>query len=332
MMNLSKEEIIDRIIESKGLSREEILKRVEAKVKELEGIISEYGALCIVANELGVKLYKSKVTESPHVKLKNLISGLRRITVFGEVRNILPVKEFVTKDNRKGKLVSFLLNDGTSTRKVVLWNDKTDLAKGLKEGSVIKLENVDTKENNNFLEIHSNQNTILIENPDGFKLYNQQDGLNLKRIYDINSEGDFLVLGKLVSIFSSNPVYESCPECNKKLYYEDGKFKCKTHGVVEPNYSIMLRGLLDDGTGVVRVTFFNKSAEVLLGKSTQEIAEMFKKNPKYVFNMFNQLLGKDLVLRAKVTKNNLTGGLDVIAQRVYNPNYVRKAYALMNAM
>ena len=57
MFGLTYEQIIEKIQEEKGLSKEEIGKRIEEKVKDLSDLISKEGAAHILAHELGLKVF-----------------------------------------------------------------------------------------------------------------------------------------------------------------------------------------------------------------------------------------------------------------------------------
>ncbi|MCK4237783.1 MAG: DUF2240 family protein, partial [Candidatus Lokiarchaeota archaeon] len=50
------EEYINKIIQKTGLSKKDIQKRMEEKKLALKGLISDEGALFIVAKELGVEI------------------------------------------------------------------------------------------------------------------------------------------------------------------------------------------------------------------------------------------------------------------------------------
>ena len=58
MFNLRYDEIVNKIIKEKGLTKEDIESRVNSKLQQLSGLISKEGAAHIVANELGVNLYE----------------------------------------------------------------------------------------------------------------------------------------------------------------------------------------------------------------------------------------------------------------------------------
>ena len=59
MLQLSYNEIINKIKTEKGLSEEEIKDKVKEKLNRLTDLVSKEGAAHIVANELGVKLFDS---------------------------------------------------------------------------------------------------------------------------------------------------------------------------------------------------------------------------------------------------------------------------------
>ena len=332
-MQFSPNEIRERILKETSMSQEDLQGRLESKLQELKGVISEYGALCIIAGEEGLKLYKDKVSDSPQIKLKNLLGGLNNISVIGKVVNIYPTREFETKDKRKGRLVSFLINDGTSSTKAVFWNDKTKLLDNINEGDVIRIEGVNVKDNNNNLEIHSNQSTLLhisdevIDTSDSFELFNK----DVYELSDSSGSEEVILRGKLVSAFTREPFYDACPECNKRVAYEGDSFVCSQHGKIkEPKHNFILNALFDDGSGIIKTTFFGRSAERLLSKSADEAYNLFKSEPQKLEHHVKDMLGKDITLRVKVNQNKFTNNKEALVQRVFtNPNYVKKVNSLL---
>ena len=59
MIKIPYEDIISKIKSGSKLSEEEIEAKIEAKLKQLSGLISKNGAAHIIANELGVKLIEN---------------------------------------------------------------------------------------------------------------------------------------------------------------------------------------------------------------------------------------------------------------------------------
>ena len=78
MFKLSYDEIVKKLVENNGISKEEIERRVEKKMGELQGLISREGAAHIISNELGVKLFDFDKKE---FHIKEIVAGLRNINI-----------------------------------------------------------------------------------------------------------------------------------------------------------------------------------------------------------------------------------------------------------
>ncbi|MEM3873934.1 MAG: OB-fold nucleic acid binding domain-containing protein [Candidatus Bathyarchaeia archaeon] len=132
----------------KGVSREEILKRLEDKRQKTGGLISNEVLLRMIAAELGVEININKVRE-PTLSIGDLVPGLSDVTVAGRVIAIFPSKD--SEKNRKGervKTASLIVADKSGTINVVLWNDKTVYAERdkVKVGQIVKFRHGYTKE------------------------------------------------------------------------------------------------------------------------------------------------------------------------------------------
>jgi len=103
LMGLTYEEIIAKIKE-KGVSEEEIQTRIKQKLDQLSGLISKEGAAQIIANELGVKIFR----DVGKLKVKEIRAGMRDIEVDGKVINLFEVRSF-KNEKREGKVASFIL-------------------------------------------------------------------------------------------------------------------------------------------------------------------------------------------------------------------------------
>ena len=75
---------------------------------------------------------------------------------------------------------------------------------------------------------------------------------------------------------------------------------------------------LDDGTSSIRVVCFRLQAERLFVLSSDEIFKISESGE--IENLKAALLGKQLVIAGRVTKNAMFDRLEFIAQRVYEAN------------
>jgi len=93
MIKIPYEHIIERIKKEGKISEDEINLKIDAKMKQLSGLISKEGAAHIIANELGIKLFENF---SGKLQIKNIIVGLRSVETIGKVTQTYELREFTT--------------------------------------------------------------------------------------------------------------------------------------------------------------------------------------------------------------------------------------------
>ncbi len=333
----SVEEIVKKIGEKSGKSADEIKKMISEKQDELSGLVSEEGAAYIVGRELGVSLLKE--TER-RLKVKNIVPGLRSLDLTARVARIFDVREF-EREGKKGKVLNLLVGDETGTVRLSLWNEEVDRWKELKEGDVIRISGGWIKSDNRGqpeLRIgkgrmdKADEEVELPAMPSTEKL---QDLAVAKR-KDISElkEGDFgEIRASLIQIFRRNPFYRVCPTCGGKIMEQDGKVTCKEHGEVEPGFQMVLSGIVDDGTGNIRATFFRELAEKLFGKPVKELRDMAMKetDPLNIYEQFTGL-GKEFVLRGRVKRNSYTENLEFMVNDLEEADVKREAEQLVKEL
>ena len=150
MIQVPLSQIIEKIKEEKGLSEEEINARIQAKLTQLSGLISKEGAAHIIANELGIKV----IEMGGKLKIKNILAGMRSVETFGKVTRIFEVRDF-KKENREGRVGSFIIGDETGTIRIVCWGSQADKIREFKENDIVRVQNGYVRENNNSKENHS---------------------------------------------------------------------------------------------------------------------------------------------------------------------------------
>jgi len=87
----------------------------------------------------------------------------KRITLIGVVKDVSPSSIFKRKDASEGKVMRFILHDGTAKIPVVVWNEKVDeLEKFLKKGLHLQLVDAKVKKaQNGGFEVHVNTGTYV---------------------------------------------------------------------------------------------------------------------------------------------------------------------------
>ncbi len=316
MIQMPLDEIIAKIKEKSGLTEDQINQKINQKLKQLSGLISKEGAAHIIANELGVKLFEL----NGKLKIKNVLLGMRNVEIVGKVRNIFPVNEFQTAEGRKGRVASLIIEDETGLIRVTLWHSQTDNIEKLKQGDVIKIVGGYVRQNNNRKEIHLNERSKLIINPEGETVEEYKEPVAERKEIKGLSEGDVAVLlGTIVQVFDPK-FFTICPECGKKPQQKDNLFICPQHNAIMPEWSYVLNLFLDDGTSNIRVVFFREQVEKLLNKNKQQIL-IYKDNPEQFAEIKNDLLGSIIKLEGRAVKNKFFDRLEFVANKVeLNPN------------
>ena len=294
----SYESLVSRISSSSGVEVDELERKVEAKRAKLSGLVSKEGAAQIVAAELGVNLDKEKL------KIAELVHGMRRTNVLGQVIEIFPIREF-NKNGRQGKVGSFMLADDSSNIKVVLWDtNHIDLIERgkLKKGDVIEVSNGGVRNRElhlgSFSDIKASKEKI-----EGKIVTEKVYGS--KKLKDVKP-GDSLTIRAFI-VQSFEPRYfEVCPECGKKVV----EGKCVKHDKVVGKKRALLNIFLDDGSEVIRSVLFGENINKL-GLSDEEIFDLEKFASKK-----NELLGEEKVYSGNVRANALYNTTELILEDV----------------
>ena len=92
---------ITKIIQDTGLTRSEIHNKVEEKKSELKGLISDEGALFLIAKEFGVDVSNENtdLIKDIEINISDISLNMKNITLIGRIKEIYRVYEF-NKENQ----------------------------------------------------------------------------------------------------------------------------------------------------------------------------------------------------------------------------------------
>ncbi len=239
------EAYINKIVEDTGLTRNEIKVRVEEKKNELKGLISEEGALFIIAKELGVdvKDENKDLLKEIDINIADITTNMKNITIIGRVKQINKIFNFNKKDGGTGKGGSFILHDITGDIKIVVWDDHTKVLEQpeFERNELVKILNGYARKGKyEGIEVHIGRLSKIIISPEDvdYKKYPKIKEV-FTSINDINlSLSSVSIEGKIMQIF---PVKEFTRKNG-----EDGKVCSLT---------------VIDSTGTTKVTFWNEDTE-----------------------------------------------------------------------
>ncbi len=325
MFKLPYEQIVAAIMQKANLPETEVELKVRDKLRHLSGLISKEGAAHIVANELGVKLLEPF---SGKLQIKNIMPGMRDVETVGKVIQKYEVRSFNT-GARFGKVASFMIGDETGSIRVVMWGDQTDNMAKMNEGDVVSIVSGYVRENMGRKELHINEKSKLILNPEGVTITTTETAGSFsslrsqatrKEIKDLTGQDTNVeILGTLVQLFEPR-FFEICKQCGKRAKVMDGMPTCVEHGPGEADYSYVMNGTMDDGTENIRIVFFREQASSLLGMSNAEVLQ-YKDNPATFEPKKTELLGTIIKLTGKATQNQMFNRLEFVARAVdLNPD------------
>lgn len=294
MLNLSPDEIKKKIQEQTQLSREDIDKRVQEKLTQLSGLISEEGALHIIANELEVQFVPSKEER----RIKDLLPGMRDVEQPMRVIQSYDLREFESKyDGGVGKVKSFLAGDESGVIRVTCWGVRAEEAEKLKEQDIVVVKSAYVKENQGRAELHLNNNSELTINPEGVEVATtspsrSEDGEYVRKSINELSKGDYRVelLGTIVQAY-------------------DPRFFERKDGT--PGFVTNI--MIDDGKGNVRVGCFDEVAAQVLGMKKEEVLS----NKEGSFEEEKTaVLGEIVKIKGRAKLNTVYNSIDVTADEI----------------
>ncbi|MFW9950155.1 MAG: DUF2240 family protein [Candidatus Thorarchaeota archaeon] len=241
------EEYINKIIEETGLSKKEIEDLVEAKKGELKGLISEEGALFVIAKELGIDVSSANknLLNDFELSVSDLTVNMKNIILVGRVKEIYRIIKFEKNGGELGMVGSFLLHDESGDVRIVLWDDNVKVLNDerFKINEVVKVINGYAKEGKyENIEVHVGKLSKVEVAPEDvdYKKFPKitEKYINIsdikESIYSVSIEG------KISNLF---PIKEFT-----KKDGQNGKLK-----------SLILR----DATGTIRVSFWNNDIDKL---------------------------------------------------------------------
>lgn len=258
------EAYIKKIIEETGLSKNEIQTLVEEKKEELKGLISEEGALFVIAKELGVDVASEnqELLNEVELNISDITVNMKNIVIVGRIKDIYNVNSFNKSNGETGYVGAFLLHDKTGDIRIVLWDNQVSIFKDerFERNEIVKILN-GTAKNGRYgeVEIHVggySKINLAPEDVDYKKFPKIKD--QLVKIQDINEDlGSISTEGKVMNRF---PV--------KDFIRKDGQ-----NGRVS---SIILR----DSTGKVRITFWNEDIEKIGNVEVGDFISLTNLNPR----------------------------------------------------
>lgn len=319
-------DLINKIVEKTDFDEEEVEEKIKEKVEEFSGLVSDDGAVHLVAKELDVELPK---VESKSLKVKNIIPGMRKVNLKAKVVDIGDINQFEKDDGDEGTVQNIIIGDETGTVPLVLWNEQTELSDKLDDGEAIAIKDAFSRKGlrgrtelriNNSSKVKRIDSEAIPEVKQG-NISGNHSKVNLLGIKD---EGQrYEITGTIVQIYTRNPFFQVCPECEKKVNEDEGKWVCDDHGEVEPKYALVLSGIVDDGFSNIRCVFFRNVARKLINIDDKKLSE------DIVEEKAKEALGQEIKIKGRASYNDYFNRIELMANEVKFPD-VKKLIKIKN--
>ncbi len=293
------EKIIERISKASGLPKDEIERKIEAKIAKLSGLISKEGAAQVVTAELGISF------ENEKFKIDELLPGMRKANFVGKVIRLFPVRTF-ERQGKENKVANFMVADNTSNIKVVLWDtNHIELIESGKiaEGTVVEIANGNVRDN----EVHLGSFSELKPSTEVLDDVKTEKVVRSKSIADFKPMDSVSVRAFVVQSFDPR-FFHVCPECKKKAVQEGEDYNCGEHGKVIPDKRALVNIVLDDGTETIRSVIFHDNLN--------QIGFTELDDPEKLISQKQELLGKELIFSGNVRMNKFFNNPELIIDSV----------------
>ena len=296
---MTNEDYINKIIEETALTRKEIEDLVKEKKIELRGLISDEGALFIIAKELGVdvKDENKEILKDIEINISDITLNMKNIVLIGRIKEIYRIHEFNKGDGGIGHVGSFLLHDKSGDTRVVLWDEHTKIFENpnFEINELVKILNGNAKEGRyGDIEIHIGKFGKLILSPEDVD-YNKYP-----KIKSTVTPIDAISLS-LPSVSIEGKIIQKTP---LNLYTKKDGAPGKVRSIT-----------LIDSTGIIRITFWNDDTEKLNDYEIGNFISITHLNPRLsnidsktieLFANKNSLINKKdkkLIIESKLVDN-----------------------------
>ena len=234
---MTTEALYEKLLES--ISEDELKERIRKKIQSVGGLLSEEGALLLIAGELGVNI-EDTPKEKKHFFISDIVDGMQNIDISGRIMRIFDVNVFQRKTGTEGRVQNIIIADNTGSIRIVFWDDQIEKLNQFKRGDIVTIRNGYLRKGfNNEFEISLGKEGVISggsESPD----YPTINYVKLK-IRDIEDKMNNIdVTGRISTIFGIREF-------------------AKKDGSVGKVGSFMIM----DDTGEIRVTLWDKKAELL---------------------------------------------------------------------
>jgi ssDNA-binding replication factor A large subunit len=326
------EDLINKVVDDSELDEDELEEKVEEKMEEFEGLVSEEGAVHLVAKEHGVDISES---EAEDLEIANIVPEMRNLHVKGKILNISDLNTFSRDDDEEdGKVQNITLGDESGTIRVTLWDEQTEIAENVEEGDVIEMSGCYTVENDQGdaeLRLGDDAQVKMADEIEALEDVEVQEASEVA-ISEVSGEGNsFKVNGMIVNVYTSNPFYRVDPETGDTVREdEDGNYVTDDgKEVEEPDGRLAISAVVDDGTDNIRTVFFGEQGRKMLDLDEEDEKDM---DQEAVEDAAEKILGKEIEVEGRTRYNDYFGTIEILANQMSETDTSQKIEEMLEIM
>ncbi|EJN61348.1 Single-stranded DNA binding protein [Halogranum rubrum] len=179
---------------------------------------------------------------------------------------VLEVEER-TIDGRDGQtdILSGVLGDESARLPFTDWNPHAEI----KEGASLRIEDVYIREFRGVPSVNLSEFTTVTELSTPVEVNDSAPRLGVRDAVDSGGMFDVEVVGSLLAVRDGSGLIERCPECARVI--QNGQ--CRSHGAVEGEDDLRVKGILDDGSDTVTVVLDADLTEAVYGGDVTDAKE-----------------------------------------------------------
>lgn len=271
-----KERLLQKVITRTGKTKTEVLQLVEDKKNKFAGLLTDNGALYMLAKEYDVDLELSK-TLTEKIKLSQLAAGMQNLELIVRVIHIFAPKTY-EKEGKKGSYCKLIVADDSGEIKLTLWNKDVEKLseEKIQRNDLLLLKNCFVTEFNGIKQLSMGKGSELVTNPSYISEtqlpFSKIETKKLKELLPEESEVD--VIARLIKVYPKKE-FENKGEKRAVMNFE-----------------------LADASGNLRATAWNELIEEITKLSPGEIIKIEGAYTKQGMNAIELHLGwKSRILR-----------------------------------
>ena len=201
------------------------------------------------------------------------------IIIIGRVIELNDITHFDRDNGDTGSVRNIEIADDTGSIKVVLWNDDANI--DLEIGMPIKLQNprIDLDRDNRLQAVIGRGTTILEPSENELNKLPTYEELK-EAIYVpktieslLEDDTNVCVTGVIKEVGTDKNILVKCPNCRSNVETTIEENVCDNcgHAFDEPDYTLMVPTRIEDETGEIQATFFDKFAEELIQMKKEDV-------------------------------------------------------------